>query len=130
MSEEVRNPAVVIPRILIQTIAIDGLMAFIFLLVVLFCIGNIEEALNPTYLFPIIGIFKQATRSVGATTAMQTAISSIGMISNVGVVASVSRLTWAFARDGGLPFSSYFAHVGLPRLPLLNRIANHKSGRP
>ncbi|KAJ6108284.1 hypothetical protein N7523_009607 [Penicillium sp. IBT 18751x] len=111
MSEEVRNPAVVIPRILIQTIAIDGLMALIFIIVILFCIGNIQEALEPAYLFPIIGIFKQATRSVGATTAMQTAITSIGMISNVGVVASVSRLTWAFARDGGLPFSSYFAHV-------------------
>lgn len=119
MSEEVRNPAVVIPRILIQTIAIDGLMAFVFLLVVLFCIGNIDEALKPAYIFPVIGVFKQATRSVGATTAMQTAISSIGMISNVGVVASVSRLTWAFARDGGLPFSSYFAHVCLPHLCLL-----------
>lgn len=114
MSEEVRNPAVVIPRILVQTIAINGLMAFIFLLVILFCIGNINEALSPTYIFPIIGIFKQATRSVGATTAMQACISLIGLISNVGVVASVSRLTWAFARDMGLPFSAYFAHVSLP----------------
>lgn len=111
MSEEVRNPAVVIPRILVQTIAINGLMAFIFLLVILFCIGNIDDALSPAYIFPIIGVFKQATRSVGATTAMQACISLIGMVSNVGVVASVSRLTWAFARDMGLPFSSYFAHV-------------------
>ncbi|KAJ5805360.1 hypothetical protein N7474_011247 [Penicillium riverlandense] len=111
MSEEVKNPAVVIPRILVQTIAINGLMAFVFLLIVLFCIGSVDEALNPPYIYPIIGIFEQATRSVGATTAMQTAITLIGMVSNLGVVASVSRLTWAFARDGGLPFSAYFAHV-------------------
>lgn len=114
MSEEVRNPAVVIPRVLVQTLAINGVLAFVFLLVILFCIGSVKEALNPAYMFPIIGIFKQATNSVGAAKAMQNAISGIGMVSNVGVVASVSRLTWAFARDGGLPFSSYFAHVRYP----------------
>jgi amino acid transporter len=114
MSEEVRNPAVVIPRVLLQTIAISGTLAFVFLIVILFCIGSVEQALSPAYTFPIIGIFKQATNSAKAATAMQTAITVIGMVSNVGVVASVSRLTWAFARDGGLPFSSYFAHVSCP----------------
>ncbi|KAJ5630768.1 uncharacterized protein N7484_010868 [Penicillium longicatenatum] len=111
MSEEVRNPATVIPRILVQSIAINGFMAFVFLLVILFCIGSVEEALNPPYIFPMIGIFEQTTKSAGAATAMQTAITLIGMVSNTGVLASVSRLTWAFARDGGLPFSSFFAHV-------------------
>lgn len=114
MSEEVRNPAVVMPRVLIQTLAINGVLAFVFLIVILFCIGSVEEALNPAYMFPIIGIFKQTTGSVGATIAMQTAITGIGMVSNLAVVASVSRLTWSFARDGGLPFSTYFAHVRLP----------------
>ncbi|KAJ5946623.1 hypothetical protein N7454_003462 [Penicillium verhagenii] len=111
MSEEVRNPATVIPRILVQTIAINGFMAFVFLLVILFCIGSVSEALNPPYIYPMIGIFKQSTQSAGAATAMQTAIALIGMVSNTGVVASVSRLTWAFARDGGLPFSNFFSHV-------------------
>lgn len=101
----------VVPRILIQTIAINGLMAFVFLLVILFCLGNMNEALNPQYIYPTIGIFKQTTQSVGAATAMQTGIVLIGMVSNTAVVASVSRLTWAFARDGGLPFSNYFSHV-------------------
>ncbi|KAJ6103054.1 hypothetical protein N7486_005481 [Penicillium sp. IBT 16267x] len=111
MSEEVRDPATIIPRILVQSIAINGLMAFVFLLVLLFCIGSIEQALNPPYMYPMIGMFKQATQSVGAATAMQMAITLIGMVSNTGVLASVSRLTWAFARDGGLPFSSFFAQI-------------------
>lgn len=114
LSEEVRNPAVVIPRVLIQTMAINGTLAFVFLIVILFCIGSVEQSLDPAYTFPIIGIFMQSTKSAGASTAMQTAITVIGLVSNVAVVASVSRLTWAFARDGGLPFSSYFAHVGCP----------------
>jgi len=111
MSEEVRNASTVIPKILVQTIAINGGLAFIFILVLLFCIGNVENALNTTTGFPIIEIFYMTTGSVKAATAMQCSITIIGFASNIGVVASVSRLTWAFARDGGLPYSEFFAKV-------------------
>jgi len=111
MSEEVRNAPIVIPRILVQTIAINGGLAFVFVLVLLFCIGDIEKAMNTPTGYPIIQIFYQATGSVKAATAMMSSITIIGMASSTGVVASVSRLTWAFARDGGLPFSKFFAHV-------------------
>ncbi|GIC92864.1 putative amino acid permease [Aspergillus udagawae] len=111
MSEEVHNPATVVPRILIQTIVINGTLAFGFILVMLFCIGDIHAILHSPTGFPIIAMFYQATGSVHATTAMQSAITLIGFVSNIAVVASVSRLTWAFARDGGLPYSRFFAHV-------------------
>jgi choline transport protein len=111
MSEEVRNASTVIPKIIVQTIAINGGLAFIFILVLLFCIGNVENALSTPTGFPIIEIFYQATGSVKAATVMQCAITVIGFASNIGVVASVSRLTWAFARDGGLPYSQFFAKV-------------------
>lgn len=111
MSEEVRNAPIVIPRMLVQTIAINGTLAFSFVLVLLFCIGDVKTALDTKTGYPIIEIFYQATGSVRAATAMQCAITAVGFISSLGVVASVSRLTWAFARDGGLPFSPFFAHV-------------------
>lgn len=114
MSEEVRNAPIVIPRMLVQTIAINGTLAFSFVLVLLFCIGDYQEALETPTGYPIIQIFYQATGSARAATAMQCAITSVGFISSLGVVASVSRLTWAFARDGGLPFSKFFAHVRTP----------------
>ncbi|KKK16917.1 amino acid permease [Aspergillus rambellii] len=111
MSEEVRNPARVIPRILIQTIAINGTLAFVFTLVLLFCIGDVSNVLHTSTGFPIIAIFHQTTGSVRATTVMQLTITILGFVSNIAVVASVSRLTWAFARDGGLPYSKFFAKV-------------------
>ncbi|KAH1310456.1 hypothetical protein KXX47_006456 [Aspergillus fumigatus] len=111
MSEEVHNPTTVVPRILIQTILINGTLAFGFILVMLFCIGDIHSILHSPTGFPIIAMFYQATGSVHATTAMQSVITLIGSVSNIAVVASVSRLTWAFARDGGLPYSKFFAHV-------------------
>lgn len=111
MSEEVRNPAKVVPRIMIQSVVINGLMAFGFVLVLLFFISDLDAALSPPSGFPSIQIFYEATKSTKAATAMQCGITLIGLMSSIGVVASVSRLTWAFARDGGLPFSTFFAHV-------------------
>jgi choline transport protein len=111
MSEEVRNASTVIPKILVQTIVINGGLAFVFVVVLLFCIGNVQDALNSSTGFPIIQIFYSATGSVRATTAMMSLVIVIGLTSSIGVVASVSRLTWAFARDGGLPFSNFFAQV-------------------
>jgi amino acid transporter len=111
MSEEVRDAPRTIPRILVQTIIINGTLAFAMTLVLLFFIGDVDSALSTPTGFPIIQIFYQATGSVKAATAMQASITIIGFASNIGVVASVSRLTWAFARDGGMPFSNFFAHV-------------------
>jgi len=112
----------VIPKILVQTIAINGALAFAFVLVLLFCIGDVNEALHTKTGYPIIQIFVSATGSVKAATAMMSLIVVIGLTSSLGVVASVSRLTWAFARDGGLPFSNFFAQVRIENFFLQNQI--------
>jgi amino acid transporter len=125
MSEEVRNPAKVVPRILVQSIVINGALAFSFILILLFCIGDLTAALNTPTGFPSIQIFYSATGSIKAATVMQCGITIIGLMSSIGVVASVSRLTWAFARDGGLPFSKFFAHVCvISFLALIFQMAN------
>ena len=111
MSEEVRNPAKVVPRIIVQSVVINGVLAFGFVLILLFFIGDIGAALDPASGFPSIAIFYTATGSTKAATVMQLSITSIGLMSSIGVVASVSRLTWAFARDGGLPYSKFFSQI-------------------
>ncbi|PSS15140.1 hypothetical protein M430DRAFT_142583 [Amorphotheca resinae ATCC 22711] len=111
MSEEVRNSSIVIPKMLVQTILINGSLAFIFAIVILFTIGNIDQALSTSTGYPIIEVFYQATGSKKAATLMLISIIIVGVAGSMGVVASVSRLTWAFARDGGLPLSSFFAHI-------------------
>ena len=59
MSEEVRNSATTIPKIVMWTIVINGALAFAMLLALLFCIGSVEDALNSPTGYPIIAIFKQ-----------------------------------------------------------------------
>ncbi|KAL9122705.1 MAG: hypothetical protein Q9187_000743 [Circinaria calcarea] len=111
MSEEVTNAAVVVPRSMILGIILSGVLAFAFAIAILFSIGDITAALSTPTNFPIIEIFQNATQSKRATNAMVTALISSLMFSTFGLLASASRLTWAFARDKGLPFPAYFSHV-------------------
>lgn len=93
------------------TIAINATLAFGFLLVLLFCIGDVSQVLGTNTGYPIIALLWQATNSKAAASAMMAGIIAIAFSSGFALLASVSRLTFAFARDGGMPFSQYFAHV-------------------
>lgn len=58
---------------------------------------------------PVVTMLLYATGSTRATVALVSCLVLLGMSGSVGVVSSVSRLTWAWARDGGLP--AYYGHV-------------------
>lgn len=58
---------------------------------------------------PIVTTLLYATGSTRATVALVSCLVLLGVSGSMGVMSSVSRLTWAWARDGGLP--AYFGHV-------------------
>jgi choline transport protein len=87
-------------------------MAWIFMLLCLFSISDIPAVLGTSTGYPLIEIMRQATGSREGATAIYAFILAITFASMFGTLASVSRLTWTFARDDGLPFSNYFKHVG------------------
>ncbi|KAK4556924.1 hypothetical protein LTR86_005905 [Recurvomyces mirabilis] len=111
MSEEVKDAATTIPKVIILTIVINATLAFAFLIALLFCLGDIETVLSTPTGYPIIAIFVQATNSNAAGTVMEAGLIIVAFASGFALLASVSRLTFAFARDGGMPFSKFFAHV-------------------
>jgi hypothetical protein len=49
-----------------------------------------------------------------------------GCINNV---ASASRQLWSFARDEGLPFSKFLAHVGFSLIDH-DDVVNHRTNKP
>ncbi|KAL4883384.1 amino acid/polyamine transporter I [Aspergillus karnatakaensis] len=111
MAEEVKNARVVVPRSMIYGTLINGCMAFSYLIAILYCMGDYTEAvLSPTG-YPIIQIAYQATGSKAATYVLMAMGMLPGWIALFNGLASVTRLTWAFARDNGLPFSDFFAKV-------------------
>ncbi|KAK3112776.1 hypothetical protein LTR53_010592 [Teratosphaeriaceae sp. CCFEE 6253] len=111
LSEEVKDAATTVPKVILLTIVINGVLAFAFLIALLFCIGDISEVLSTPTGYPIIAIFLSATGSRAAATAMEVGLIVIAFASGFALLASVSRLTFAFARDGGLPSSKLFAFV-------------------
>ena len=109
--EEVENAATSVPRSMVLTVLINGLLAFGWIIALLFSIGDVKKALDSKTGYPIIQIFYQATGSIPAATAMMSAIIIVAFFATLGILASTSRLTWAFARDKGFPFAEFFAHV-------------------
>jgi amino acid transporter len=86
-------------------------MQFAFVICLLFTIGDINLVTTVNPHLPLIEVYYLATNSVAATNIFIVAIFLIFFITEFNNFASVSRLTWAFARDNGLPFSKVFAKV-------------------
>ncbi|KAJ5481873.1 amino acid permease [Penicillium sp. IBT 31633x] len=111
MAEEIKNAKVVVPRSMIYGTLINGILAFSYLIAILYCMGDYTEALTSATGYPIITIAYQATGSKAATFVLMAMGMLPGWIAFFNGLASVTRLTWAFARDNGLPFSDFFALV-------------------
>jgi len=103
MSEEVRKAKRAVPRVMFWTNVINGVLTYIFVLVLLYCMGSLEDALNTPTGLPLLAIFYAATGSKSAATAMMCGMLMITLAANLASIASTSRLTWAWARDKGLP---------------------------
>ena len=111
LSEETTNSATTIPRVIIRTVLFNGSMAWIMLILSLFSISDLSAVLETPTGYPWLEIMFQTTRTRSGATAIYSFILTITFAATFGTLASVSRLTWAFARDDGLPFSPFFKHV-------------------
>ncbi|KAG8161235.1 hypothetical protein KVR01_009499 [Diaporthe batatas] len=111
MSEEIRNASLVLPKAIMWAVFINGSMGFAMIITFCFTIGDVEELLHSPTGFPFIQVFYDVTQSYSGTSIM-TALLVVNITSAcISTVATVSRQTWAFARDNGLPFSAFIAHV-------------------
>lgn len=109
MSDEVKRARVRVPRSMIFSVVVNATMQFLYMITVLFCIGDIDRvSASP---LPIIEVYYQATGSRAATNVFVFMFIFIIFVSFFNVFASISRLVWAFSRDNGLPFSNVFSRV-------------------
>ena len=105
MSEEIQNPSKIVPRAMISSMLLNGILGFGMLIAVLFCIGDITAALASPTGYPFMEIFLQATgNSPSGSTVMIAIVTIMGTLSIPGFLATSSRAIWAFSRDKGLPF--------------------------
>ncbi|KAK0620409.1 amino acid permease [Immersiella caudata] len=111
MAEEIKDASVVLPRAIMTAATVNGSMGFIMVLTFCFTLGNAFDVIFSPTGYPFIQAFFNVTKS-NAGTSIMTAIIIVNITSAcISTVATVSRQTWSFARDGGLPFSSFIATV-------------------
>lgn len=91
---------------------LNGALGFIMLVTYCFCFGSdVEGILNSPTKQPFIQVFYNVTNSAGGASAMTAILIVLTVCSSISNVATASRQLFAFARDGGMPFSPFLAYV-------------------
>lgn len=86
MSEECKEPTVVIPRAMIGTILVNGLLGFGMIIALLFCMGDVNELFKSPVTavgYPFIQVYYNAVQSYAGANAM-TSVSLVIVISECG----------------------------------------------
>jgi choline transport protein len=76
----------------------NGLLGFIMMLTVLFCIGDLETVLGTKTGFPFIQIFYDSVGSIAGATTMAAIVLALTWACAIGITTTASRMTWSFAR--------------------------------
>lgn len=111
MAEETRHASSVIPKAMVWSYMVNGLMVFLMLITYCFLLTDLQSALQSATGFPFIAVFEQATGSQGGAAGLTCIQIVLIMFSAINYMASCSRQVWAFARDRGLPFHQWIAKV-------------------
>lgn len=118
--DETKEPRKRVPLSMIISSVMNSTMLFGYLLALLFSIGGDVDEVSAAQL-PVLEIYYRIIGSKAAATVLVLMHAVTVTVSLFNLFASVSRLTWAFARDNGLPFSRFFTTVSIraPQLDVL-----------
>ncbi|KAJ5469575.1 hypothetical protein N7539_009193 [Penicillium diatomitis] len=110
MIEEIPNPSVEGPKIMIACVGIGTVTGTIFLVVLLFVAGNIDDIIASAA-GPLLAILKNATQNNAGAICLLIFPLVCMLFATTAIMTTSCRMCYAFARDGGLPFSRFFAKV-------------------
>ncbi|KAF9889624.1 hypothetical protein FE257_007132 [Aspergillus nanangensis] len=111
MCEEVRQPAIQVPKAMVGTIVINLFAGLLLLIPICFVLPDLTELVNLPSGQPVPPTFKAATGSSVGAFCLLIPLLVLGIICGVGCVTATSRCTWAFARDGAIPGSRWWRVV-------------------
>ncbi|KAL5338918.1 amino acid/polyamine transporter I [Aspergillus crustosus] len=111
LAEECLDPERVVPKAVLVTVMVGFLTAFPFSIGIIYSYNDVAQSLTTNTGFPIFFIWEKATHSPAAATVFMASLFVISCVAFKAVHQTASRLTWSFARDEGLFFSSRIASV-------------------
>ena len=111
LSEEMPSPSRNVPLAMVGSVVANGIIGFIYCIILLFSLGDLNSLLESPTGFPFMQLYLNVTQSPAGATTLCLIICLIAIAANAAGLTSTSRTFWAFARDDAVPFSKYFAHV-------------------
>ena len=96
IAEEVEDASLVVPRCMWWSYVLNVILGILMLIVMLFGIGNLDDALNSTA--PYLNLFRN-TGSTGMALALSIILFLLILSGNITALATASRELWAFSRD-------------------------------
>ena len=100
------------------SVAINASLGFLMAVTLVYTLGDVNSLFASVTRQPFIQLFYNATQSYAATNTMTAIVIVLLTACCISEVATASRQIWSFARDGGLPGSSWIAQVSLNDSPL------------
>ena len=112
MSEEVKDASRTVPRMMMATVLLNGIMGFVVTITLSFVIQDVKaQVVDSTAIYPFIEIFEVSVGSKAGATGMTALIILLAIFCSVSSMATASRQAWAFARDDGLPFGAWLTKL-------------------
>ncbi|KAK1138924.1 hypothetical protein N8T08_001664 [Aspergillus melleus] len=115
ITEEMPNPGKNAPLALACTLIIAFVTGLSYMLSLMFSVQDYGSLADTPTGLPLAEIFRQATQTRGGAFGLVFLVWVALGPCMLGAQLSTGRMFWAFARDGGLPFSGVWARVH-PRL--------------
>lgn len=109
-AEEVKEASIVTPQTMFWSYMLNIPLALAMLLVIVFAVTDVATA--TTEAFPLVWVLRNSLSNEGAMAITALMFSLVFMIT-ISCYASTSRQAFAFARDDGLPFSTWMKKVPL-----------------
>lgn len=107
-AEEVEDASLIVPRAMWWSYIGNAFLATIMLITMLFCIGDLDDAIESDA--PYLILFTN-TGSTPVALLLSIVLFLLVFVGNINALATTSRELWAFARDKGFPFSKWISHV-------------------
>ncbi|QKX61549.1 uncharacterized protein TRUGW13939_08701 [Talaromyces rugulosus] len=111
MSEEATHASRAVPMGIVLSCGLCGILGFLSLAVMAACMDqNLENLLGSAFGQPMAQIYYDSLGKPGALGFMAV-VAIVQFFMGLSILVAASRQTWAFSRDGALPFSTFFRHV-------------------
>ncbi|KAI9873406.1 MAG: GABA-specific high-affinity permease, partial [Pleopsidium flavum] len=111
MSEEAANATKAVPYGILMSIGSCWFFGLILMIVIASCINpDLESVLGSSFGQPMAQIYYDALGKNG-TLGMMSLLFIVQFLMGLSIIVAASRQTWAFSRDGALPFSSFFRPI-------------------